>query len=144
MRQTEDSLLCLPIRKAKLYIRRWWVWPLIISEEMTEPQNCRRWQGLQRSQAGPLWAGCPRLCLGFEYFQGWWLQNLSGQLVPVFHHPQSRNVFPEVHVYVMEAQRSPVGSSTILFKKKKKSPRGTAGFREMQPEVGLKLPRSPR
>lgn len=31
MRQTEDSLLCLPVRKAKLYVRRWWVLPVIIS-----------------------------------------------------------------------------------------------------------------
>ena len=34
-----------------------------------------------------------RIQLGFEYFHGWRLHNLSGQPVPVINHPPSREVF---------------------------------------------------
>jgi len=48
-------------------------------------------------KAGSARAGCSGTCpvvqLGFEYFQGWRLYNISVQPVPVFDHPYSKKVF---------------------------------------------------
>lgn len=46
----------------------------------------------------------------FQYLQGWSLHSLPGQLMPVPGHPDSKNLFPCIHIEVVVFQFAPVTS----------------------------------